>query len=114
MAHGCGRLSACASRISSTTELRWRALVFVCLVFGSLMIATGEHESTQAATNWYVLFVYSGLLILTAQMSDTATPFFLGRGDSVWTQLRYILLGSAAPRRDEALVEPLARGEVGF
>lgn len=114
MAHGCGRLSACASRISSTTELRWRALVFACLVFGSLMIATGEHESTQAATNWYVLYVYSGLLILTAQMSDTATAFFLGRGDSVWTQLRYIFLGSAAPRRDEALVEPLARGEVGF
>jgi len=85
------RIGGICTRLADSTELRWRSIVAACLVFGCMMIGTGSGGIE--ATNWYLLFIYGGFLILTAQMSDTVSAFFSGRGASLWDHARYFING---------------------
>lgn len=112
-------ISGMVERLSQSTELRWRLLILACLVFGGMMIGTGAGNDERL--NWYLLYVYGGLLIMTAQLSDSVPAFFTGRGASFWDHVRYYVRGDPASARlvatsgEVSEQDPLAeRVQVGF
>ncbi len=102
-------------RLASSTELRWRLLLTVALVLGTLMISANSTD-TDTANTWYSIYIYSAALIVTAQMSDSAVEFFSGAGASTWDHIRYYLTGYEKASTAEATLKTDAelRADVGF
>lgn len=95
------KLAVILERLRASSELTWRALLFVCLSLGYMLLfvkrdivvasgTVGVDAGSGAARvvtgyadiscNWHLLFWYSVLLIVTAQMSYSVRAFFVGEG----------------------------------
>jgi len=101
------------ARIQTSPELSWRLLLCATLLLGWMMLFTSG-EATESCM-WHLLYGYSALLILTAQMSNTVRSFFIGEGVGLIDTIKYYATGAALPAEassHSATVDE--RSQVGF
>ena len=102
-------------RLRSSTELRWRALLFAGFAVAGLLVRSTNSTAASGCQGtigeWHQIYWYSVVLILTAQMSNTVREFFVGEGPGLGDHIQYFLLNKPYAETKE---EVLARDQVGF
>ena len=120
------------ARLSASTELNWRLIMLGCFFVGWLMLFAGAAEGGDGEESddgtpggnvwrgckWHMLYWYSALLILTAQMSNQVREFFTGEGVGFIDLWKWYVKGIEMPKLSDRLLGKGAdvdeRAQVGF